>query len=93
MNEYSESQLITPTPTTNEPKVINEVSEVRLDDELEALCQDKEYPLSDLARFAQQIQLTGSPGKLCPDTGELYKVLNYYVGIILVINIRLLECW
>ena len=47
----NESQLVTPTtPTTKIPKPVNEVSEIRLDDELEALCQVPEYPLCDLEK-------------------------------------------
>ena len=44
-------------------------------------------------RFAQW----GSPGKIArqvsPDSGKFYKELKYYVGIIFVINIELIECW
>ena len=55
MNEELPIPTCNSTPTTKIPKLVNEVSEVRLDDELEALCQDTEYPLSDLKRGSQAL--------------------------------------
>ena len=47
MNEVLLIPICNSTPSTKDPKPVNEVSDVKLDDELEALCQDTEYLLSD----------------------------------------------
>ena len=47
--------------------------------------------------FARQVCLVSMPGGfergVHQDSSEFHKVLKYYVGIIFVMNIELLECW
>ena len=47
MNEVLTIPTCNSTPTTKNLKPVDEVSEVRLDHELEGLCQDTEYPRFD----------------------------------------------